>query len=246
MRVADKQLRGAGMQYLTGGQQQAATTESPAPGKPAATQPSANPAAVTAPQTPADFAAVLAAMKDPAADYDPNVVAAFESLHVEREALKQQVAQTQAWIQQQEHARQQQAHIAELVQFEQHVKSLGMNELFGDQGYDAATPEQQQNYQAAAKAWLEIKYGQYVRDGQPAHLDAKQAKRAVYSAFPDHIKKLAKQELAQTVRKQSGTRMGGGTRATPAGPYRGPVEDDPEIVAAFEALRKDPNARLSR
>lgn len=250
MRVDNKKLREQGATYLRGqqptaeptAQGDAATARSAA--QPSAT-PSANPqSALGATGDPlAAFDAILADLKNPEHGYDDKLVAAIETQRAIAAAQQQQLQQAMGWIQQQEQVRQQQMHAMEAEQFARDVAAMGLSDLFGAD-FNSATPAQKQAWQQAYDAFMEIKYGIGLRDGQLPQYDSKLAKRAVHSAFPDQLKKLAKAEVAKSVRQSAAKRMGGSLRTAPVGPHNGPTSSDPVLRDAWDKLVSDPSARL--
>lgn len=219
MRRADRQLFGGAPQPNT-------AVERTPPAK-------AEPTSTAAPAPTGTVDEVLASLKASYGDDEP-IVKFAEMLSADLKAAREEASRANAHFQQQEQAHQYAAQVAELNQLEQHVVALGLTDTFGKSFHDA-TPAQKENWKQIVAAY----------QGKGLQPTAITAKRVVGFAFPDQLQKQAKQEMARTVRKQSATRLGGGTRATPTAAYEGPVENDPVLHQAFRDLSKDPNARLS-
>lgn len=209
---------------------------------PPATPPAASPVTAT-PATGYDD--VLAKLKEGYGADEP-VVAAFEKLVADLNATHEEVSRAKQQQQQEAQAHQQEARNADLNQLGTFVLAMGMTEMFGESFDKPMTPAQFANWQSLVDAYDELSIGAEARTGKRLTASEMTAKRVVASAFPDQLKKQAKQEVAKTVRKQSATRLGSGTRAIPVGAYQGPIEDDPVLHQAFKDLQRDPSARLAR
>lgn len=209
------------------------------------TPPATPPAAPPVTAAPAKgYDDALAKLKESYGSDEP-VVAVVEQLVADLKATREEAARANQQHQQQEHASQQAVRNADLNQLGTFILAMGMTEMFGESFDKPMTPAQVANWTALVDAYDELSLGAEARTGKRLTASELTAKRVVASAFPDQIKKQAKQEMARTVRKQSATRLGGGTRATPTGTYNGPVENDPVLHEAFKSLSKDPSARLT-
>lgn len=186
----------------------------------------------------------LAKLKDSYGADEP-IVAVVEQLVADLKATRDEASRANQHLQQQEQAHQSAARSADLNQLGTFIIAMGLTDLFGESWDKPMTQAQYANWQTVVDAYEELSLGAEARTGKRLTASELTAKRVVASAFPDQIKKQAKQEMARTVRKQSATRLGGGTRATPTAAYEGPVENDPVLHQAFRDLSKDPNARLS-
>lgn len=168
-------------------------------------------------QQQAEEAALKLALEE--LDKDDPIRKSFESLQqrdTQWQAKIERLEQALGWTAQQVHAQQTQAFYDK---FDGDVDQLNL-------------PFLGQRYSPMRKQMLPL-YDHLVNMGVPSKTAAERAARA---SFPQQFQKQNDQARATAIKAQSKKRTGATRRSTAGNPYSGPIEKNPEVIAAARKL----------
>jgi hypothetical protein len=125
------------------------------------------------------------------------------------------------------------------TRFHELVGELGYSDVFGEIGealdVSGLSQEQLGNRQTIFETWHRLS------EGDRSKITKGEIGRALRASFPDQFDKKQKSENAAKIRAQSKKRRGSGGRNVSKQPHDGPLENDPELMEAYERLSQESN-----
>ena len=148
-------------------------------------------------------------------------------------ALQQDVSSR---IERLEQADQERAAQVEQERFDAVVDTLGQADLFGEAGKESE--KQLANRQRLFEVQRAYGVG-LLALGRKFDFGKDFIVRAMRMEFADDLSKQQKQQLTKKLKSQSARKLGHGTTTSKAEPFKGPIEDDPELHAYYDKLAKE-------
>lgn len=122
---------------------------------------------------------------------------------------------------------------AEQREYDSVLDSLGHPELFGETGKESRAERKNRE-----TLWIDIQaYLAGLRAfGKEARLDRSFVSRVLNMTFADHLNSKQRKQLVAKAKSQSDRRSGAAGTKHVEKEYRGPIEEDPELLAEFDRL----------
>lgn len=172
-------------------------------------------------------------------DYDEELVGEFATVGKLADSANKRVQQLEDRILAFEAERMQAGHQQMVQSFDAIVDGLEHDDLFGSASELRPGSDQFKAREALWDTTGDLLAGMKAR-GKPAAMTATAVKRAMHQRFAKELSTKQRTQFSEKIRKQAKTRLGGGSqKSNLEKPYTGPIEKDPELIAAHKRMLEE-------
>lgn len=172
--------------------------------------------------------------------HDEEIVNEFSNM---QSHFEKRVAALEAELRQERQRRAADENAAMEREFDRMVDALGYDDLFGKAETNKHGETAWTNRAELLKQTLDLIAAEMLR-GKPFSLDPGKLRRAMNARFADYLEQRVRKSFSDKIRSQSRKRLGSGEASSSRpGAYNGPVEKDPELLAAYERIAKEAGER---